>query len=64
VRKNAGTATSSRRHDVSPYSWLRGIMSTDTKPRRDEAEGNVASLFLTAAILIYSVVLFLSYLGQ
>jgi hypothetical protein len=39
-------------------------MSTDTKPRRDEAEGNVASLFLTAAILIYSVVLFLSYLGQ
>jgi hypothetical protein len=37
-------------------------MSTDTKPHRDEAEKNVASLYLAAAILIYSVVLCLSYL--
>lgn len=38
-------------------------MSTmDTKPRRDEADGGWAVLWLAAAILTYAVVLCLSYL--
>jgi hypothetical protein len=37
-------------------------MSTDTNPRREEAEGKFAVFWLVAAALIYSVVLCLSYL--
>ena len=38
------------------------IMSTDTNPRRDGAEGRFAILPLIIAVVIYAIVLCASYL--